>query len=170
MIIPPTVFVGGPIQYAIHAKGFDPTLRTIVIQILDCFEGKGFQVLSAHRYERFGEVDTSGMHLEVARRDYDWMAACDVFVAVLPDDADGRPMRTDGTCVELGWASGMGRSIVVVRNLEQEHSHLVKGIGVVANCIELDIRSVVANPATVVEAASMLLHEVRHPSRVNAVE
>ncbi len=134
------VFVGGPIQYAINEKGlFSQSLRSTLINVLERLETRGFRVLSAHRYERFGEVDMRGKFFEVCARDYAWMQECDAFVAVLPVDEHGVPVTTSGTSVELGWASAIGKPIVLVVEPSGAYSHLVAGLHAVTEVVRLDI-------------------------------
>jgi nucleoside 2-deoxyribosyltransferase len=93
---------------------------------------QGHKVLSAHLYENFGEMDVSGRVQEVCSRDFQWMRQCDLFVAVLPLDRDGNVICSSGTSVELGWASAMGKPIVLVCDPEAKYSHLVIGLDAVA--------------------------------------
>lgn len=134
------VFVGGPIQYAIDDSGqFSKDLRGTLSSLLSALDARGCRVLSAHREERFGDVDMSGKCFEVCARDYAWMRHCDLFVAVLPVDRDGIPVTTSGTCVELGWASAMGKPIVLIVKPNAPYSHLVAGLHAATDVVRLDI-------------------------------
>lgn len=155
----PVVFVGGPIQHASILGQFSGGIKAIIEEILNGLEHQGAQVLSAHRYEGYGAMDVEGMHDMVAARDFAWMNQCSIFVAVLPDNDDGSPVRTDGTCVELGWASALGKPVVVVRSLTGSHSHLVKGLGSVTSVVEVALKDAVRVPDLVVQAVFRLLAE-----------
>lgn len=146
------VFIGGPIQYAIADGEFQRELQVLIEEVLNSIERAGYQVLSAHRFERFGELDVDGQHFEVTQRDFAWMQSCDVFMAILPNEGPGASIRTDGTCVELGWASSLGRPIIIVRDLDTEHSHLVKGLGSVARVEEIALSTVLQDPEVAVSA------------------
>lgn len=125
-----TILVGGPIQHALIGDLFSAVVRRQVEGILDQIRATGAVVLSAHVAERFG-LETPQLTPEaVSRRDFDWMRACDLFVAVLPVDAHGMPLRTDGTHVELGWASAMGKPVLVLVPESVQHglSYLVQGL------------------------------------------
>lgn len=136
------VFLGGPIQFAIDSTSrFCPRLRQLIQTLILDLESAGVRVLSAHRYERFGEVDMRGKYREVCLRDYKWMGECDVFAAVLPIGTDGVPLCSSGTAVELGWASAMCKPVVLVRDLVAEYSHLVTGLDAVTNVVSVDINS-----------------------------
>jgi nucleoside 2-deoxyribosyltransferase len=134
------VFVGGPIQYAVRPDGsFDSGTRTIIEQVIAALAERGNKVLSAHRYERFGQMDVSGKFREVCLRDYGWMKECDLFVAVLPLDANGNVIVSSGTSIELGWASAMGKPIILVCDPAPKYSHLIIGLDAVANTLKIDI-------------------------------
>jgi nucleoside 2-deoxyribosyltransferase len=102
----------------------------------------GACLLSAHIAERFGEDTHAYTPAQVTTRDFQWMVASSLFVAILPCDSAGNLIKTDGTHVELGWASALGRPIIVLAPRQAQHqlSHLVKGLGTVATvsllCLE----------------------------------
>ncbi|GAA3733331.1 hypothetical protein GCM10022225_14320 [Plantactinospora mayteni] len=151
------VMVGGPIQYAIDAAGnFDRTLETDVRSIITKIEADGLQVLSAHLTEGFGEENVEGKSHEIATRDYNWILKCTVFVAVLPAGADGSPYRTDGTCVELGWAAALGRPVILVVDDRAEYSHLVQGLSAITSVRRLDYATVARDPSAVVAAVRQI--------------
>lgn len=134
------VFVGGPIQYAIDGDGlFHAPTRSILNTVLEGLRKQGIRVLSAHEHEDFGEMDVSGKFQEVCLRDFKWMEQCDVFVAVLPLDGNGKVIYSAGTSVELGWASAMGKPIVLICDPAPVYSHLLVGLDAVARVIKIDI-------------------------------
>ncbi|HEB79312.1 MAG TPA: hypothetical protein ENI79_02410 [Rhodospirillales bacterium] len=151
------VFVGGPIQFAFtkHSQ-FDPWLRTHILQIIDLIESMGIEVFSAHRYERFGELNVVGKSCQVARRDFAWMQACDLFVVVLPDH-DGRLVRTDGTHIELGWASAFYKPILLFRDPTISGSHLLEGLDTVSPVSTLPLNMIDNDPEQVVETIHNIL-------------
>lgn len=135
-----TVFVGGPIQYAIDDGGiFDAKLKSFIQKALVQLDKYGFKTLSAHRYESYGEMDVTNMQKEVCLRDFQWMQQCDCFIAMIPGAPDGTPVRTDGTSVELGWASSMQKKIVIVHSEGVTYSHLVEGLHAIADVTFLSI-------------------------------
>ncbi|MER5930851.1 nucleoside 2-deoxyribosyltransferase [Streptomyces sp. NPDC002054] len=152
------VFVGGPIQHALHEGGFHTPLRHAIHDVIESVSAAKGTVFSAHVAEKFG-VDTPLFTPEqVSVRDLGWMRRCDVFVPVLPVDTDGDLMRTDGTHVELGWASGLGKPIVVVTPvpLAANASHLLRGLPAVADVAVLDLAATRRDPAELL----LLLHKV----------
>jgi nucleoside 2-deoxyribosyltransferase len=149
----PAVLVGGPIQYAIGADGnFDQGLESAVRAITATLESNGLRVLSAHLVEGFGNEDLAGKSQEVATRDYGWVLTCDVFVAVLPAAEGGRPYRSDGTCVEIGWAAAHKKPVVLVLDSEAEYSHLVQGLSAITHVRRVDYDETVRDPSLLVTA------------------
>lgn len=134
------IFVGGPIQNAIGQDGsFCARTRFAIERSIAGLRHRGYKVLSAHLYENFGEMDMCGKCQEVCSRDFQWMRQCDLFVAVLPLDRGGNVICSSGTSVELGWASVMGKPIVLVCDPEAKYSHLVIGLDAVARVAKIDI-------------------------------
>jgi hypothetical protein len=135
-----SVFVGGPIQHAIGLDGcFADGCRTVIERVISGLTAEGHKIFSAHLTERFGEMDVSGKFQEVCARDYRWMRQCDVFVALLPLDANGDVIVSNGTSVELGWASAMGKPIVIVCDSAPKYSHLIIGLDAIARVVKVDI-------------------------------
>ncbi|MFD6433664.1 nucleoside 2-deoxyribosyltransferase [Streptomyces venezuelae] len=142
------VFVGGPIQHAIRDDGFHQPLQHAIGAIIESVSAAHGTVFSAHVAEKFG-VDTPLFSPDqVSVRDIGWMRRCDVFVPVLPVDAAGELMRTDGTHVELGWASALNKPVVVVTPtpLAPNASHLLRGLPSVADVTVLDLAEARTNP------------------------
>jgi nucleoside 2-deoxyribosyltransferase len=87
------------------------------------------------------------------------MQKCDVFIALLPKSSDGKLARSDGTHVELGWASALGKPIILVvdSDVEGETSHLVKGLGAVAHVTRVDSQALRSDPGRVMKLANDVL-------------
>jgi nucleoside 2-deoxyribosyltransferase len=153
------VFVGGPIQHALTNDGFDGSLRSLFISLHDALELAGYGVLSAHRAEEFGRTTADLTSDEIAVRDHGWMQQCAAFVAVIPANLQGIPYRTDGTHVELGWASGQRKPIVLVAThpLAKGYSQLVQGLRRLTSVDVLDTREVREDPASVVLALNRVI-------------
>ena len=143
------IFVGGPIQYALGEKGFDQPLKNSIALVIEQLLSKKYNVFSAHLEEKFG-VDTYLFTPDrVTQRDYAWMQSCDAFIALLPVSQDGQPYRTDGTHVELGWASALQKPIIVLthKHCVEKLSHLVRGLNQLTPVIIADIQEVLASEA-----------------------
>ena len=142
------IFIGGPIQHAILPDGFLSNVRLPISHAIEAVSMSGARVFSAHVNEGFGEKTVEFTPSQVSRRDFRWMKKCDVFVPVLPLGPSEDLVRTDGTHIELGWASAMGRPIVLVTRtpIADSASHLLKGLVDVANVSLLDLGSFVERP------------------------
>lgn len=143
-----TVFVGGPIQHAFGAKGFDARLRADVLLVATAFADAGFRVRSAHVAEGFGRLPAGTAPASVVRRDHDWMVECDAYVALLPCDARGRHLPSAGTAVELGWASLLAKPTVVVHSAPHDLglSTVIRGLGALTHVEFLDYRETMREP------------------------
>jgi len=150
-----TVFLGGPIQHALHGGIFDGEMKEVLEIIIRALEEAGFTVLSAHRHEEFGKISMEGRSCEVTERDFQWMLDCDVFVAVLPS-VNGELLRTDGTCIELGWASALRKPVVMIRDSDRV-SHLMSGLRRVSLVSVLRYSLVKANPSHLVDEVTRAL-------------
>ena len=130
-----SVFLGAPIQHAGRADDFYSPLRRDIEGSIAGLQGAGFAVFSAHREEQFGALEAQFTPERVTKRDLSWMRQCDLYVAILPSDPDGRLMRTDGTHVELGWASALETPVMLFVDsaCEQHLSFLVRGLHTVAD-------------------------------------
>lgn len=90
------VFVGGPMMHAIEdAAEYHIPTRQMIESVLTVLDTAGFRVLSAHRTERWGKVDTSAEYYDVCQRDFAWMMRAEAFIAILPPGGAGEPMRSE---------------------------------------------------------------------------
>ncbi|WP_447803260.1 nucleoside 2-deoxyribosyltransferase [Pseudomonas serbica] len=136
------VFIGGPIQFAIHGDGFHDELKHTIELAIEAVRKLNGQVLSAHQTERFG-LDTPAFTPEmVSKRDFTWMQECDVFMPILPVLHGKELLRTDGTHIELGWASALKRPVLLVTELPivDGGSHLLKGLEHICKLSKLDVQ------------------------------
>jgi hypothetical protein len=159
------VFVGGPIQHAIEADGFYSPLRLALQGIIEAVEKANGTVFSAHITEKFG-VDTAlYSSRQVSVRDFDWMQRCDVFVPVLM--ARGNTLlRTDGTHVELGWASALRKPILLVTQqpLVSSASHLLHGLPAIADVSLLDVTLVAQSPTSLLKSIAQAVRPMACPA------
>jgi nucleoside 2-deoxyribosyltransferase len=154
-----SIFVGGPIQHAINGSGFDTTLRDLFHIVHDVLERAGFGVLSAHRAEQFGLTTAELSSDEIAVRDHAWMEQCIAFMAVIPLHEDALPYRTDGTHIELGWASGQKKPIILVATqpLARGYSQVIHGLRKITSVHVLDSEMVRKNPTVLIWAVERAL-------------
>ncbi|WP_226367326.1 nucleoside 2-deoxyribosyltransferase [Pseudonocardia sp. ICBG162] len=146
------VFVGGPIQHAIRDDGFWPPLHDWIQLAISTLSAHEAHIFSAHVVEEFGDRTAEYTPDQVTARDLRWMSKCDVFVPILPLDMDGKLLRTDGTHIELGWATALGRPVVLLTTspVVESASHLVKGLSTIADVQLLDLDSFAAAPELLV--------------------
>lgn len=149
------VFVGGPIQHAIEEDGFYSPLQHALRSVIDAVKDTGGTVFSAHVAEKFGADTPLFSPRQVSVRDFDWMQRCDVFIPVLPVRGDTL-LRTDGTHVELGWASALRKPIMVVTQLPMvsSASHLLRGLPAIADVSLFDVAAVAQSPAELLATVS----------------
>ncbi|MCS3803957.1 hypothetical protein HNO92_003907 [Chromobacterium alkanivorans] len=159
-----SVFVGGPIQHALKKEGMTAEAASPIKAVHDVIHGMRLHLLSAHLAERFGQDSHNYSPTEVVLRDYDWMVQCSLFIAILPCDNQSQLIRTDGTHIELGWASALKKPILV---LAQSHSHaqlshLVKGLACVTQVKILNMGGILHNPQILQEAIQAQLPPANH--------
>lgn len=146
------IFVGGPIQYAFQNSGrFDPYLRQAIELFISVLLDEGFQLFSAHFEEHFGEVDFTNQSKFITVRDFNWMKQCDIYMSILPSDKTRKPYRSDGTCIELGWASALKKNIIMLLDEGIQYSHLIHGLSIVTTCSILDFKTALSSPHEVIQ-------------------
>lgn len=123
----PSVFVGGPFKNIIDAAtGVVRTdQRRRIEAVIDHFESAGFDVYNAHRREQWGACMLTPD--ECTRLDYEEIRDADLFVAF-----PGEP-ASPGTHIEIGWASGMGKPVILLVDDLEAHCFLVRGLPTVAD-------------------------------------
>lgn len=146
------VFLGGPIQFMIEDPVLLERMKRAVRRLVRTLQDAGMEVFSAHLVESFGATTADWQPHSIAERDLDWMRRCDVFVALLPSDGTGDLGRTDGTHVELGWASAMSKPIVLVTEsrLAHRYSQLVQGLHAVASVRRVELDELLGAPSSLV--------------------
>jgi nucleoside 2-deoxyribosyltransferase len=123
------IFLGGPIQY-LSSYGNSSAVIADHREIFQAFVTAGFHVFSAHECERYGEDSHCFSPADVTARDLAWAKACDIYVGILPLDDHGQPYRSDGTHIEIGWATALGKKVVLLLDdsATRPYSHLVLGL------------------------------------------
>ena len=157
------VFLGGPIQFMIGDPVLMQRMRMAVLNLVETLRREGFEVFSAHLTEEFGKTTSEWAPSSIAQRDFDWMQRCDVFVALLPRDQSGLLARTDGTHVELGWASALGKPIVIVYDprVAEAYSQLVQGLPAIAEVKSLEYERFMAEPELLVGSVREMVPQPR---------
>lgn len=116
------VFVAGPFLELIDpATGRMPDdQRARFERLIDHLTASGFTVFNAHKREKWGAAFLRPD--QFTRLDYEEIAASDVVVAV------PGPPPSPGTHIELGWASALGKPIVLLLERGEDHALMLYGL------------------------------------------
>ena len=98
-----------------------PEKRQLLENVIGTLENHGYEVLSAHRREKWGKEWWPAD--ECTKLDYKWVEKSDLVVALPGDPASG------GTHIELGWRTAHGRNLAVLLENDGKYSPLVHGLG-----------------------------------------
>lgn len=147
------IFIGGPIQFLTEDTSLLPTMKVLIESLIHEMKARGLTVYNAHLVEQFGTTTHQWNPQSIAQRDLEWMQQCDVFIALFPQCEGGGVVRTDGTHVELGWASALKKPIILVvdRMNFGQCSLLVQGLNAVASLHTISFKEVLENPSQLVE-------------------
>jgi len=132
------IFIGGPIQYIQNDNALKHKMRLFIDEISKAISLSGGIVFNAHIVESFGDLTENWTASAIATRDLEWMYKCDIFMAFLPKDSNGKLVRTDGTHIEIGWATVLSKKIIIIVEEDSldECSSLLQGL-IEANNISL---------------------------------
>jgi nucleoside 2-deoxyribosyltransferase len=121
------VFVGGPFFGVVNpwTGAMNDDEQRKITCLLEFFEVAGAKVYNSHRREAWGkEFLTADV---VTRLDFEEIRSSDIFVAY-----PGAP-ASPGTHVEIGWASALGKPMVLLLDETKKYSFLVTGLPTIAN-------------------------------------
>lgn len=122
------VYVGGPFQAVLDGDRLriSDAYRWLYEDVIDGFERRGWRVFNSHRREAWGAqmLDATAS----TSMDYADIAECDVFVA-----APGANPPSPGTHIEIGWASALGKKIVLLLQQGESYAALVNGLPAIAD-------------------------------------
>jgi nucleoside 2-deoxyribosyltransferase len=121
------VFVGGPFLNLVPGVGGEISTsdRERFTRIIDYFEANDATVYNAHRREAWGKEFLGAE--ECTALDFAEISRSDLFVAY-----PGAPV-SPGTHVEIGWASALGKPMILLLERGKRHTFLVTGLHTVAN-------------------------------------
>ena len=116
------VFVAGPFYRLVDpATGRLPQHQQQRFEaLIDYFEADGCHVFNAHKRESWGEAFLEAT--DFTKLDFDEIAASDVLVA------KPGPPDSLGTHIELGWASALGKPIVLLLERDAEYALMLQGL------------------------------------------
>jgi len=159
-----TVLVGGPIQHALDGRDgrIAATVRAALEAVIRTIKEAGLLVVSAHEAERYGELDMSHLADVVAVRDFQWMCDALAYVCLMPPDQTGT-IRSDGSCVELGWATARGIPALILHDAATDPttmSAIVRGLPAISRVQFATYSSVPDMRSCIVEFCRELEHEL----------
>ena len=93
--------------------------------LINHLEARGYAVFNAHKRESWGASMMTPE--ECTRIDYENIRDCDLFVAF-----PGYP-ASPGTHIELGWASALGKPMLVLLEEGHKYAYLLQGLHVVGD-------------------------------------
>ncbi|MFF4321332.1 nucleoside 2-deoxyribosyltransferase [Streptomyces sp. NPDC001568] len=127
-----SVFLAGPFKALVDADGaMNTEARTRFETLIERLEAEHYHVHNAHRRESWGAKFLTPD--ECTRLDYEEISASTVFVAF-----PGHP-ASPGTHIEIGWASALGKPIVLLLEDGVDYAFLIRGLHTVANVTYLTI-------------------------------
>ncbi|KVM99740.1 MULTISPECIES: nucleoside 2-deoxyribosyltransferase [unclassified Burkholderia] len=140
------MFLGGPFKSLVdkHTGVMPEDSIDLFRRVIDHFEARGWDVHCAHRREHWGrEFMTPAV---CTKTDYEQISLCDYFVAF-----PGAP-ASPGTHIELGWASALGKPIVLLLETDKEYAYLVRGLDEITRIERVEFGGDRIDPAAI-EAA-----------------
>ncbi|AIO70299.1 nucleoside 2-deoxyribosyltransferase [Burkholderia oklahomensis] len=140
------MFLGGPFKSLVdkHTGVMPEDSINLFRRVIDHFEDRGWDVHCAHRREHWGrEFMTPAV---CTKTDYEQISLCDYFVAF-----PGAP-ASPGTHIELGWASALGKPIVLLLEAGREYAYLVRGLDEITRIERVEYSEGRIDPASI-EAA-----------------
>ncbi|AHI66610.1 nucleoside 2-deoxyribosyltransferase [Burkholderia thailandensis] len=140
------MFLGGPFKSLVdkHTGVMPEDSINLFRRVIEHFEERGWDVHCAHRREHWGrEFMTPAV---CTKTDYEQISLCDYFVAF-----PGAP-ASPGTHIELGWASALGKPIVLLLEADKEYAYLVRGLDEITRIERVEFSGGGIDPAAI-EAA-----------------
>jgi nucleoside 2-deoxyribosyltransferase len=127
------IFLAGPFKALVEQDtGIMRTSdRTRFESLIGHMEREGYLVHNAHRREQWGAAFLTPD--ECTHLDFQEISGCDVFVAF-----PGAP-ASPGTHLEIGWASALGKPIILLLEEGRDYAFLIRGLHTVANVTYLSV-------------------------------
>ena len=115
-------FVAARFTTALKTGSFDPYLKEKILAIHEVIQGYGIVLYSSHNTEDFGNNLLKPN--KFVYNDIKEISQCDIFVALLDEEF------SSGVFIELGWASFLGKKILlfIPENYKLEESPMIRGL------------------------------------------
>jgi nucleoside 2-deoxyribosyltransferase len=151
------LFLGGPIQHISNNELLIDEDKQLLIQsLIDALCLGSINVFSAHVEEQYGmRIPTVK---EVCIRDFAWMENCDVFCLLVLDNGKNI-IRSDGSFIELGWASSMNKPTIVIIDpvMLENTSFLFQGLISKFNIRVISLEKVISSPLILVDEINSMI-------------
>lgn len=138
-----SVFVAARFTTAFKSSTFDPLLKEKIEAIHEVIQGLGITLYSSHITEKFGKA--LEIPYDFVRRDISQISLCDIFVTLLDEDF------STGVYIELGWASFLGKKIIIFipQGFDIDKTPMIRGLSALTRYCQLisysDIDTLKAN-------------------------
>lgn len=117
------IFIGCPITKYIKDNSFtDECFKSFINALYNLCTNYADEVFLALKREQYGKRLMTETCTEL---DYEEMKNANLVIAI-PEDSKG-------TAVELGWASILGKQIILILNKERRYTPLISGLGDITN-------------------------------------
>ena len=140
------IFLGGPIMYRLSVEGHDRALSSVVKSTINLLKTEGYRVRSAltERYLSQRMPLDTGASSERVVRDYSGIVKAKCYIGLWPS-ANGIPVRSDGMCIEIGWATQAGIPCILIRDMAATYSDMITGLGGLFSVQHIDYREFLAD-------------------------
>ncbi|WJV53691.1 nucleoside 2-deoxyribosyltransferase [Pectobacteriaceae bacterium CE90] len=144
------MFLAGPFKSLVNSRSgiMSDESITLFSRIIIFFENIGWNVHSAHRRENWGKDFMTPD--ACTKKDYEEISRCDCFVAF-----PGSPV-SPGTHIELGWASALGKPIIMLLETQKTYAYLVQGLNQITRVEYIEYENNSINPEIIEQAIKRL--------------
>lgn len=125
------IFIACPISKYLTSDGMDRNFEIFIKKVYKICNKYSNKVFLALEREQYGKNKMYGSDCTMA--DYNEMKNTDILVAI--------PENSMGVSVEIGWASAMGKKIIVFCDKKYHQSELVKSINSITEGKKINIDS-----------------------------
>ena len=105
------LFIGGPITN-LNKQSYNIDIEKLILHFSNIAKNSNYQIFSAHIEEEFGRLPPEDDSI-IVERDLRWIDQANTCLFLFPANNLDEPIRTDGTCIELGYALAQKKKIFV---------------------------------------------------------
>ena len=116
------IYVAGPLRALVDENNnIKPEYVEKIEKLRKFLLEKNYEVYIPHEFEGYAEAKKLSVD-EIALNDFNEVRSSDIVICYPGDPPSG------GTCVELGWATGWAKRVILLLKREKDYSALIKGI------------------------------------------